>query len=208
MPGTSTILTFLLGSLAFVLVPGPSVLFIVGRAMALGRRAALATAAGNCLGVTALVVTVAFGLGGIIERSVVALMILKLFGAGYLIWLGIRTYRDRGRLVVEPSDTGRDRPFRDGVVVGVSNPKAIVFFSAVLPQFVDPARAGTSTQLLVLGLVFVALASSVDAVWAFAAGSLRDWFARSPVRLRRVGGVGGLMLVGMGIGVALSTSDA
>lgn len=206
MPSHAAIATFLLGSLAFVLVPGPSVLFILGRALALGRRSALVTALGNGLGAVVLVAGVAFGLGELIERSAVALTVLKVVGAGYLVWLGVRTYRARGTLGVgsgSGSDSGSGRAhFREGFVVGVTNPKAIVFFSAVLPQFVDPARPGVTTQLLALGLLFVVLASSVDAVWALAAGSARDWFATSPARLRRVGGLGGLTLIGMGIGVA------
>lgn len=206
MPTTTTIATFLLGSLAFALIPGPSVFFILGRALALGRRAALATTAGNCVGVLVIVVAVAFGVGSLIEKSLTALLVVKFLGAGYLIWLGVRTYRNRGHLADVMSTAAGHRSLRrafgEGVLVGITNPKAIVLFGAILPQFADPSRPGLATQMLILGLLFVAVASMVDAAWATAAGSARDWCATSPTRLRRLGGLGGLILVGMGAGIA------
>ncbi|WP_085910710.1 MULTISPECIES: LysE family translocator [Pseudonocardia] len=205
MPSTAAIVAFLLGTLVFVVVPGPSVLFIIGRAVALGRRAALATVAGNLSGVLVIVAAVSLGIGAVIERFAVALTVLKFAGAAYLIVLGVQAWRHRGD-APDPSDaaTGRAgrRAFRQGLVVGLTNPKAIVFFAAVLPQFVDPSRGTAAGQMLVLGLLFCALASMVDLGWALGAGSARDWFARSPGRLRATGGAGGLALVGMGIGVA------
>lgn len=206
VPTAAAIVTFLLGSLVFVLVPGPSVLFILGRAIALGRRAALATAAGNLAGVLLLVVGVSFGIGTLVERFAVALTVLKLLGAAYLVWLGVHAFRHRGELAGALTDPARrpraGRAFREGVVVGVTNPKAIVFFAAVLPQFADPARASPAAQMLVLGLLFCALASGTDGAWALAAGTARDWLARSPARLRRLGGAGGLIMIGMGLGIA------
>ncbi len=169
MPTTAAILTFLLGSAIFVVVPGPSVFFILGRAIALGRRAALATAAGNLLGVLVLVVGVSVGIGTLVERFAVALTVLKLLGAGYLVWLGVQAIRHRGELAAAVSDPARvpkiGRALREGVVVGITNPKAIIFFSAVLPQFVDTTRPGPTTQMLVLGLLFCVLASGMDALW-------------------------------------------
>ncbi|GAA1397833.1 LysE family translocator [Pseudonocardia kongjuensis] len=205
VPSAATTVAFLLGSLVFVVMPGPSVLFIVGRAVALGRRAALVTVAGNLAGVLVIVVLVALGIGTVVERSAVVLTVLKFAGAAYLVVLGVRAWRHRGD---RPGPTGvvaagaGRRVFREGLVVGVTNPKAIVFFAAVLPQFVDPTQGTTTGQMLVLGLLFCALASVVDVGWALGAGAARDWFARSPGRLRATGGAGGLMLVGLGIGVA------
>ena len=133
MPTSSATVAFLLGSLVFVLVPGPSVFFILGRAIALGRRAALATAAGNLLGVLVLVLAVSLGLGALIERSAVVLMILQFAGAAYLVWLGIQAFRHRGRLAASVDHVGgrqrAGRTFREGFFVGITNPKAIVFFA-------------------------------------------------------------------------------
>ncbi|MEU6700351.1 LysE family translocator [Pseudonocardia sp. NPDC046786] len=202
MPSAATTVAFLLGSLVFIVMPGPSVLFIVGRAVALGRRAALVTVAGNLSGVLVIVVLVALGIGAVVERSAVVLTVLKFAGAAYLVLLGVRAWRHRGD---RPGPTGvvaGRRAFREGLGVGVTNPKAIVFFAAVLPQFVDPTQGTTTGQMLVIGLLFCALATTVDVGWALGAGAARDWFARSPGRLRATGGAGGLMLVGLGIGVA------
>lgn len=203
VPDAATTVAFLLGTLVFVVVPGPSVLFVVGRAVALGRRAALATVAGNLVGVLAVVVLVSLGIGAVVERFAVVLTVLKFAGAAYLVLLGVQAWRHRGNVPL-PSGAGRARrrAFREGLVVGLTNPKAIVFFAAVLPQFVDPAGSTATGQMLVLGMLFCALASAVDVGWALGAGTARDWFARSPRRLRVTGGGGGLMLVGTGIGVA------
>ncbi|MHA6793713.1 LysE family translocator [Pseudonocardia bannensis] len=208
MPTTAATLTFLLGSVAFILVPGPSVLFIVGRALAHGRRAALASVAGNCAGVSVLIVAVAFGAGEVAERSVAAFTVLKLVGAAYLCYLGIHTFRTRGDLAAAlgaaPGPAADRRVFAQGVLVGVTNPKAVVLFAAVLPQFADPAVGNPATQMLVLGLLFVLTASVLDSVWGLAAGTARNWFATSPQRLRRLGGAGGLMMIVMGAGLAVS----
>ncbi|MFP5020807.1 LysE family translocator [Pseudonocardia phyllosphaerae] len=212
MPTASATVTFLLGSLVFVMIPGPSVFFILGRAIALGRRAALVTAAGNLAGVLVFVVAVSFGVGVLIERLAVALTVLRYLGAAYLIWLGGQAFRHRHQLVEALNDPtkhpSRRRGFWEGVVVGLTNPKAIVFFAAILPQFVDPAAGSPVTQMLVLGLLFCLLASTMDVVWASAAGTARDWFATSPTRLRRLGGTGGLIMIGMGIGVAATGNQS
>ncbi|MCW0212753.1 MAG: LysE family translocator [Pseudonocardia sp.] len=190
-----------------VLVPGPSVLFIVGRALAHGRRAALASVAGNSTGVAILVPVVAFGLGAVAERSAGIFTAIKLVGAAYLVYLGVQTIRHRGDLIAALGEPGRSadrRVYLQGVLVGLTNPKAVVFLGAVLPQFVGHAAPNPSTQLLVYGLLFVAMASVLDSAWGLAAGTARDWFATSPARLRRVGGAGGLMIIGMGLGLAVT----
>jgi threonine/homoserine/homoserine lactone efflux protein len=206
VPTTAAIVTFLLGSVIFVVVPGPSVFFILGRAIALGRRAALATAAGNLLGVLVLVVGVSVGIGTLVDRFAIALTVLKLLGAAYLVWLGVQAIRHRGELsatlTAEAGAPKAGRAFREGAIVGITNPKAIIFFSAFLPQFVDTTRPSPATQMLILGLLFCVLASGMDTLWALVAGTARDWFASSPARLRRMGGAGGLIMIGMGVGVA------
>ena len=138
----------------FVLIPGPSVLFVISRGVALGRRAALLTVAGNSTGVFIHVVAVAAGIGAIVERSILAYNVLRLAGAAYIVWLGIQAIRHR-RSLSTVLDATAVRPsrqiFREGFIVGITNPKSIVFFSAVLPQFVDPDGAAVPLQMLLLG---------------------------------------------------------
>ncbi|MET8818121.1 LysE family translocator [Streptomyces rochei] len=211
MVSPDRLLAFAALSLVIVVVPGPSVLFVVGRALSRGRRAALTTVAGNTLGAYLLVVAVALGVGSVVERSAVVFTVLKLAGAAYLVHLGVRAWRERGRPGAEfaggtaaDGDRERWRTFRQGFAVGVTNPKTIVFFAAVLPQFADRDRGGVVVQMLVLGLVFNAIALACDSVWGLLAATARDWFARSPRRLSAVGGAGGLAMIGLGVTVAVT----
>jgi threonine/homoserine/homoserine lactone efflux protein len=133
--------------------------------------------------------------------------VLKLAGAAYLVYLGVQTIRARGDLVAAlgaPTCPADRRLYWQGVVVGFTNPKVLVFFAAVLPQFVDTAAGSATSQMLVLGLLFALLAATLDSMWGLAAGTARDWFATSPARLRRVGGIGGVMMIVMGAGLAVS----
>jgi threonine/homoserine/homoserine lactone efflux protein len=174
----------------------------------LGRRAAVATVVGNSAGVYVLVVAVALGVGAIVERSLVVFSAIKLAGAAYLVYLGIQAWRRRGKLraaldaPVVPISRGR--VLWDGFVVGVANPKAIVFFAAVLPQFVDPSLGHVPLQLLLLGLIFVAIALVSDSVWGVAAGTAREWLARSPRRLEVVGGAGAVVMIGLAVRLAFT----
>jgi threonine/homoserine/homoserine lactone efflux protein len=207
VPSVETLLAFALAGVVLVVIPGPSVLFIVGRALAHGRRAALASVAGNTTGVCVIVIAVALGAGVIAERSAMLFTVLKLAGAAYLIYLGVHTYRTRGDLVAAlgaPGAAADRRVYWQGVVVGATNPKVLVLMAAVLPQFADPARGGAGVQMLVLGLLFALIAAVLDSVWGLAAGSARAWFATSPARLRRLGGLGGLTMVGVGAGLAVT----
>ena len=208
MVAVDRLLGFAATAFVLIVIPGPSVLFVVSRALALGRRAALATVAGNAFGVYLQVVAVALGIGSVVERSAATFSAVKLLGAVYLMVLGVRTFRHRARLSVasEPVATPRStrRVLREGVVVGVLNPKAIVFFAAVLPQFADPARGAVPLQLLVLGLVFVAIALVSDSAWGLAAGSARAWLTSSPRRLEAVAGASGVAIVGLGARLALT----
>ncbi|MFF8726138.1 LysE family translocator [Streptomyces sp. NPDC015171] len=208
MVSTDRLAAFAALSFLLIVVPGPSVLFVVGRALAQGRRAALTTVAGNTLGAYLLVVAVALGIGSLVERSVLVFTALKLAGAAYLVYLGVRAWRRRGSLraaIAEPGPArGGLRTLWEGFAVGVANPKTMVFFAAVLPQFVDPEQGPVPAQMLLLGLVFNAIALLSDAVWGLAASAARDWFARSPRRLSAVGGAGGLTMIGLGVTVAVT----
>ncbi|WP_030338592.1 LysE family translocator [Streptomyces sp. NRRL S-1022] len=195
-------------SFLLIVVPGPSVLFVIGRALAHGRRAALTTVAGNTLGAYVLVAAVALGVGAVVERSVLVFTALKLAGAAYLVHLGVRAWRQRGSLRAAVAESGPAhgslRTLGEGFAVGVANPKTMVFFAAVLPQFVDRAQGHVPAQLLLLGLVFNTIALISDGIWGLAASLARDWFARSPRRLSAVGGAGGLTMIGLGVTVALT----
>ncbi|MFD0901924.1 LysE family translocator [Actinomadura sediminis] len=193
-------------ALAIIVIPGPTVLFVVGRALAHGRRTALTSVAGNALGLVALTVAVAVGVGSLVERSAVVFTVLKTAGAAYIVYLGVHAFRNRGALREAVAETGeartRGRELWQGFVVGVTNPKTAVFFAAVLPQFADPAQGRVPLQMTVFGLLFAVLALLCDSVWGLAAGSARAWFARSPRRLSAIGGAGGMMMIGLGVTVA------
>jgi threonine/homoserine/homoserine lactone efflux protein len=198
------------GAMSFLLIviPGPSVLFVIGRALAHGRRAALTTVVGNTLGAYVLVAAVAFGIGPIVARSAVVFTALKLAGAAYLIYLGVKAFRERDSLSAalnaDSSQGNTLRTLWDGFAVGVSNPKTIVFFAAVLPQFVDPGQGHLVVQMLTLGLIFNVIALASDSLWGVLASRARDWFGRSPKRLSLVGGIGGLTMIGLGVTVAVT----
>ncbi|MEU3420858.1 LysE family translocator [Streptomyces murinus] len=207
MVSLDRLLAFSALALLLIVIPGPSVLFVVGRALAHGRRAALTTVAGNTLGAYVLVAAVALGIGPVVERSLLLFTALKLAGAAYLVYLGVKAWRQRGSLRAAftragPPERGGLRTLGEGFAVGVANPKTMVFFAAVLPQFVDRAQGHVPLQMLLLGLVFNVIALVSDSVWGLVASAARDWFARSPRRLSAVGGVGGLAMIGLGVTVA------
>ncbi|MEV7085662.1 LysE family translocator [Streptomyces sp. NPDC093085] len=191
-----------------IAVPGPSVLFVVSRGVTLGRRAAVSTALGNEAGLLVQVTLVAVGLGEVLARSFLLFSLLKFAGALYLGYLGVQTWRHRHRLMVPEEDgTAPARPrrvFRDGFVVGATNPKGLLIFGAVLPQFVDPGAGHVHLQLLLLGLVAVLIALISDAAWGLLAGTARGWFTASPRRLSWIGGASGAVMVGLGARLALT----
>jgi threonine/homoserine/homoserine lactone efflux protein len=205
---TTHLLAFTLTAFLLIAVPGPSVLFTVSRALALGRVAGMATVVGNTLGVFVQVMAVAFGIGALVERSVLVFEVIKLGGAAYLVFLGVQVVRHRKRLAevlgANLECKGITRIVADGFVVGVGNPKVIVFFAAVLPQFVDRSAGHVPVQLLVLGALFAGIALISDCAWALVAGSARAWFGRSPRRLELIGGTGGLVMIGIGATLAVS----
>jgi threonine/homoserine/homoserine lactone efflux protein len=198
-------LGFGLVALVLIAIPGPSVVFTVGRAISYGRAVALTTVLGNSLGLLVVLVLVSFGLGGLVATSDTAFEALKLAGAAYLVWLGIQAVRHRHGVQVRDLHgpaVGGLRALRQGFVVGFTNPKAYVIFGAVLPEFVDPGRSG-SVQMLLLGLVAFGIGLCSDSIWALLASRLRQWFNGSPARGRALGGVGGVSMIGLGVAVAL-----
>jgi threonine/homoserine/homoserine lactone efflux protein len=208
MPPTSHLLAFTITAWLIIVVPGPSVLFTVSRAIALGRVAGVATVAGNTVGAFTQTVAVAFGLGPLVERSVLLFTVLKLAGAGYLIFLGVQAIRHRHSLAEALTATverkSAARIVLDGFTVGATNPKVIVFFAAILPQFTDRQAGHVPVQIVVLGAVFAGIALLSDGAWALAAGTARAWFTRSRRRLELIGGTSGLVMIGIGVRLALT----
>ena len=208
MVAPDRLLAFTVTAFVVIVIPGPSVLFVVGRALACGRRVAVLTVAGNALGEYAQVIAVAFGVGALAEQSVAAFTTLKLAGGAYLIYLGVRTFRERKSLaaaIATPVALRSDRrAFLEGATVGVTNPKTVVFLAAILPQFASQTAGHVPLQILVLGAVFAAVAVVSDTIWAVAAGGFRTWFSRSPRRLELVGGAGGVAIIAVGAGLLIS----
>lgn len=148
MVSTDRVLAFAAMSLLVIVIPGPSVLFVIGRALAHGRRTAVATAIGNVFGSYLLVVAVAVGIGSLVERSMAVYLAVKLAGAAYLVFLGVQAFRHRKELKASAIASRSAGPARgdlrtvlDGALVGVTNPKGIVFFAAVLPSSWTTRRA-------------------------------------------------------------------
>ncbi|EAR24303.1 putative translocator [marine actinobacterium PHSC20C1] len=203
IPSTNLI-AFVLVALPIILIPGPSVLFLIGRSLSLGKMGGIVSSLGNATGGVVLVFAVAFGVGTIIAQSVIAFTVVKYLGAAYLIYLGVQAIRHRSAHTTAdaaaPRTRSRWRIFGQGFVVGITNPKATVFFVAVLPQFVSFSSGSVQLQLLALGLLFMGIAVISDTTWAVAAGFARDWFARSPHRITKLSATGGVALIALGVG--------
>jgi threonine/homoserine/homoserine lactone efflux protein len=171
------LLTYIVTIFVLIVIPGPSVLFVVSRGVALGRRAALATVLGNTAGLGVLAIVVSLGLGSIVARSLAVFTVIKLAGAAYMVFLGVRMFRDRHALArmldAAVAPKGMQRMLREGFVVGITNPKAVILLFS-------------------------------DGAWAIVSGSARVWLARSPRRLELIGGAGGLVLVGLGVRLAVT----
>lgn len=211
MISVDQILTFGLAALIIIVIPGPSVVFTVGRALAYGRGVALATVVGNTLGLVTIVVLVALGLGVVVQESILVFTVLKLGGAAYLVWLGFEAFRRRreflsydGAEALRGSPMTWARSIRQGYVVGASNPKGYMMLAAVLPQFVDRGAGQVQLQMLLLGLLATTIGLLSDSLWAVIAAQLRQWFNRSPRRGEAMGAAGGLSMIGLGVGLAVS----
>ena len=207
MIGLDQLLGFGLAAFILIVIPGPSVVFVVSRAVSYGHRIALASVVGNTSGLFVVMTLVAVGLGTIVAESIAVFTVIKLLGAAYLVWLGVQALRHRREMQV---DAAAGRPplapraaVRQGFVVGISNPKGFLIFAALLPPFVDPAGS-VPAQMFVLGSVAVLLGLVCDCVWALAAGGARDWFAGSARRGSALGAIGGTSMIGLGVGMALT----
>lgn len=202
------LLEFILASAAIILVPGPSVMFTIARAVAWGRGTAMLTVVGNALGMVVLSTLIAIGLGPALQRSHTLLVTVQAAGGLYLIYLGWQALRHRQEhaddmVALNESKPSNWQTVRQGFMVGVLNPKALVFFAAIFPQFVEPEAGSVTVQLLVFGLIFAGLAVLLDGSWALIVGTSRDWFVTSRNRLVFLRTVGGVVMVLLGIFVLI-----
>lgn len=192
-----------------IIAPGPSVLFVIARAIAWGRTTSILTVLGNVSGSLLLSTLVALGLGPVLQRYHFAYIAVQWGGGLYLIYLGVDAIRKRALHASDMTEQGPVGPtplasIRDGFWVGALNPKAMVFFAAVLPQFVDIDSGRVTTQLLFLGLTFCVLAFISDGAWGLLAGTARNWLAKSNERLERLRAIGGAVMITLGIAVLYS----
>ena len=208
-PDSSTLAVFSAAALLLLVIPGPAVLYIVAQSVSRGRVAGLVSMLGIQVGGLVHVVAAAAGLSALVVQSAVAFSVVKYAGAAYLVFLGIR--RLLGRDEGGGEGLSRERRLRvlfaNGILVNVFNPKTALFFFAFLPQFVDVSRGDVAFQIVVLGLVFIALAVISDGAYAFAAGSAAGWLStrRGFARTQRL--VSGSVLVALGLATAVSGAD-
>jgi threonine/homoserine/homoserine lactone efflux protein len=200
---------YIVAAMVIILAPGPSVLFVIARAIAWGRATAVFTVAGNVTGAFSLSVFVALGLGPVLERSEIAYVAVQWAGGLYLIYLGIEAIWKRSLQAADMANQGDTAPsirrsLRDGFWVGALNPKGVVFFAAVLPQFIDRDRGGVTAQLIFLGAVFAILAFFSDGSWGVLAGTARNWLATDYKRLEKLRATGGAIMILLGIQVLVS----
>ncbi|GAA4091133.1 LysE family translocator [Nocardioides kongjuensis] len=210
MIGLDQLLGFGLAALVLIVIPGPSVVFVVGRAVSYGQRVALASVLGNTAGLLLVMVLVCLGLGAIVAESQLVFTLIKLAGAAFLVWLGIQALRHRREMRMGSGEARTPLSWRtalrQGFVVGVSNPKGFMMFAALLPPFVDRSAGAASVpaQMLSLGLVAITIGLLCDSTWALAAGRARDWFVASERRGSALGAIGGTSMIGLGVGMALT----
>jgi threonine/homoserine/homoserine lactone efflux protein len=198
MTDAGTLAVFAAASLALAVVPGPAVLYIVAQSVHGGRRAGVVSALGVASGGLVHVLAAVIGLSAILAASAEAFTVVKLLGAAYLVYLGIRTLLGRDdRIGGRAAEPTLGRTFRQGIVVNVLNPKTALFFLAFLPQFVDP-DGSTRGQLAALGAIFVVIALTSDLVWALVAGTAGAVLRRSKTFLRVQRYVSGTIFVGLG----------
>lgn len=216
MPTTSTLLAFAGAAWLLMAIPGPAVFYVLARSASQGTRAGLVSVAGLHTDTLVHVAAAVLGLSAVLVASATAFTVVKLVGAGYLVWLGVSLLLEHRRSPeTVPGETTPGEPahlaprtmrrvFTDGVIVEVLNPKVAVFFLAFLPQFVDPSRGDAQAQLLVLSVVYLVIGVLSDGSYAVLGGAVAGLFRRSPQAWRRTNLAAGLTYVGLGL-VAATT---
>jgi threonine/homoserine/homoserine lactone efflux protein len=196
---------FLLAALVIAAVPGPGIFYVAARTLSGGKRAGIASTFGTALGGLVHVIAGGLGVSAIILASAELFTALKFVGAVYLVWLGIRTFREaRDLLPQQVIAAGTQRVFREGVLVEALNPKTAAFFLAFIPQFLDPAGSYPGLQFMALGLTSVALNTLADVVVVMMAATAQSSLARRPHLLQSLRQGSGLFIAGLGISLALA----
>lgn len=195
---------YLIATILIVLAPGPSVLFTIARAIAWGRASAVATVAGNAVGMFLVSVLVALGLGPLLQRSHLFYNGVQWAGGIYLVYLGYSAIKASKVDAAGMQKTEEMKPSlitsaRNGFWVGALNPKSIVFFAAILPAFVDQKKDTVTQQLLILGLIFCVIAFISDGTYGLLAGTARQWLASDVNRLILMRRFGGVVMIGLGL---------
>ena len=195
---------YLIATVLIILAPGPSVLFTIARAIAWGRMAAIATVIGNAFGMFLVSVLVAFGLGPLLQSSKLFYNGIQWAGGAYLIYLGYAAIAAsrvdaQGMQKTEGSKPSFFTSLKNGFWVGVLNPKSVVFFAAILPQFVDQEKNNVTAQLLLLGAIFATVALISDGSYGLLAGTVRSWLAGDVKRLIFMRRFGGVVMIGLGV---------
>jgi threonine/homoserine/homoserine lactone efflux protein len=212
MPDLSNFAHYVAAALLLAVTPGPGILYGAARTLAGGRAEGVASSFGTGLGGMVHVLAGALGVSALVLASAELFAALKLVGATYLVWIGVRTVlAARREAVIGAAATpplGVRRAFREGAVVEALNPKTAAFFLAFVPQFVDPAQGSAALQFVILGFVSVALNTLVDVGVAFGAGGIRDGAAARPALVRRLREASGGAMVALGVGLAFARRPA
>jgi threonine/homoserine/homoserine lactone efflux protein len=209
MLGDTSLLGFVAAALVILLTPGPGVIYVVTRSVAQGCRAGLLSAVGLSAGALVHVAAAVAGLSALLAASSGAFTVIRMLGAGYLIYLGLRTLlaREASAATQAVAPRTRYRLFVDGVLVSVLNPKIALFFLAFLPQFVEPSVAPVTQQVLLLGCIYVGLALVTDGAYALLTGSITGWCGGRVVRGPMPRIVSGSVYVGLGASAAFANPD-
>ena len=202
MPSSSTLASFLILALVVIVVPGPSVVFVIGRAMILGTKGAIQSVLGNAAGVGVQIVAVSLGVGVLIASSPFFFGVVKIAGSLFLVYLGIEGIRHHKDLRLELQTSGSvstRKTLVDSSIVGITNAKALVFFIATFPIFVEEGGYAPWIQMLILGAIFFVIGIASDMVWAVAAGAARARLVASRRGLEWVRLCGGVALTLLGL---------
>lgn len=201
------LLLFCAASFVLAFTPGPDIIYVLTRGVAQGRGAALAAAAGFSLGNVGHTAAAILGVSAMVAASATAFTLLKLAGAAYLVYLGLRMLRAPADALAESGDGERKAAwavFRQSVVANMLNPKVAVFFLAFLPQFVRQDGAHPSVQMAVLGAVFIAVTFVSFGTVALCSGALSARLRARPSLAGRLNKAAGCVLMGLGLSLALS----
>jgi homoserine/homoserine lactone efflux protein len=193
-------IAFCLAAIAIVIVPGPTVTVVIANSLKYGQRAGLLNVAGTQAGLVVWMAVAIAGLASAITLMGVWFDVVRIAGAAYLIWLGFKLLRSKGELLAAAATKPKGGFFLQGFVVILSNPKVLLVFGALIPQFISP-NGDYLNQLILLGLSFMIIATVFDSLYAFAAGNAGSWLSKSRVRFVEVSS--GLCLIGGGIWLAL-----